>query len=83
MAYPQKTITTEAEFREEIKKEIEAYWQEQSRNQAQHEIYHLLLDRSNITFPENFLKRWLENNGEQQKSPEEVEKESPSVLLIS
>lgn len=80
MVYPAKEITNEADFRAEIKKEIEAYWQEQSKNQAQHEIYHRLLDHSNITFPENFLKRWLENNGEQQKSPEEVEKEFPGFV---
>ncbi len=80
MVYPAKELTNEADFRAEIKKEIEAYWQEQSKNQAQHEIYHRLLDHSNITFPENFLKRWLENNGEQQKTPEEVEKEFPGFV---
>lgn len=77
MVYPGKEITNEADFRAEIKKEIEAYWQEQSKNQVQHEIYHRLLDHSQITFPETFLKRWLETSGEQQKSAEEVEKEFP------
>ncbi len=80
MVYPGKDITTEADFRAEIKKEIEAYWQEQAKNHAQHEIYHKLLDHSNITFPESFLKRWLENSGEQQKTAEEVEKEFPGFI---
>lgn len=80
MVYPAKEIATEADFRAEIKKEIEAYWQEQSKNHFQHEIYHRLLDHSKIEFPEGFLKRWLENNGEQQKSAEEVEKEFPGFV---
>ncbi len=46
----------------------------------QHEIYHRLLDHSEISFPESFLKRWLENSGEQQKSKEEVEKEYPDFV---
>lgn len=76
-AYPGKEIKNEEEFRAEIKKDIEAYWEEQSKKQFQHEIYHQLLDHSNITFPESFLKRWLETGTEQQKSSEEVEKEYP------
>lgn len=79
-AYPGKEIKTEEEFRAEIKNEIEAYWESQAKNHLQHEIYHRLLDHSEIPFPENFLKRWLENNGEKQKSAEEVEKEFPGFV---
>ena len=78
--YPAKEITTEEDFRAEIKKEMEAYWETQSKNQLQHEIYHRLLEHSSISFPEGFLKRWLENSGENQKSAEEVEKEFPSFV---
>jgi len=77
-AYPGKELTTEEEFRAEIKKEIEGYWEGQSRNQMQHEIYHRLLEHSEMSFPENFLKRWLENSTETPKSAEEVEKEYPN-----
>jgi trigger factor len=79
-AYPGKELTTEEEFRAEIKKEIEGYWEGQSRNQMQHEIYHRLLDHSEMSFPENFLKRWLENSTETPKSAEEVEKEYPNFV---
>ncbi|MBA4167473.1 MAG: trigger factor family protein, partial [Chitinophagaceae bacterium] len=73
-AYPGKDFKSEEEVRAEIKKEIEAYWEGQARNQMQHEIYHRLLDHSEISFPESFLKRWLENSTEQPKNAEEVEK---------
>jgi FKBP-type peptidyl-prolyl cis-trans isomerase (trigger factor) len=79
-AYPGKDLKTEEEVRAEIKKEIEAYWEGQSRNQLQHEIYHRLLEHSEMSFPESFLKRWLENGTEQAKSPEEVEKEYPNFV---
>lgn len=78
--FPAKTITNEEEFRAEIKKDIEAYWETQSRNHLQHEIYHVLLDHTNITFPEGFLKKWMQTNEEQKKSAEEVEAEFPSFV---
>lgn len=78
--YPTKEINTEEEFRAEVKKEMEAYWETQSKNHFQHEIYHRLLDHSNITFPESFLKRWLETSGEKPKTQEEVEKEFPGFV---
>ncbi len=79
-AYPGKEITNEEQLRAEVKREIEAYWDGQAKNHLQHEIYHRLLDHSAISFPESFLKRWLEMGTEKQKSPEEVEQEYPSFL---
>lgn len=78
--YPNKEIADEAAFREEIKKELETYWEGQSKNQLQHELYHRLLDHSQINFPESFLKRWLENGTEKAKTAEEVEKEYPDFV---
>jgi FKBP-type peptidyl-prolyl cis-trans isomerase (trigger factor) len=79
-AYPGKEIKSEEEFRAQIRKDIEGYWENESKKQFQHEIYHRLLDHSEIVFPESFLKRWLETGMEKQKSPDEVEKEYPSFV---
>jgi trigger factor len=76
--YPKKDITTEADFRNEIRTEIEGYWEKQTKNHLQHEIYHVLVDHTKIEFPESFLKRWMQSGGEQPKSQEEVEKEFPT-----
>ena len=46
----------------------------------QHEIYHLLVDETKIEFPETFLKRWLKQGSEQQRSTEEVEQEYPHFV---
>jgi trigger factor len=75
--YPGRSIATEAELRAELKKEIEQYWASQSRVQLQDQIYHFLLDETNMEFPAEFLKRWLQNGGEQPKTPEQAESEYP------
>jgi len=79
-AYPDKDIKTEAEFRDAIKEQIQAYWDVQSRNQLQHNLYHELLDHTRIEFPEDFLKRWMQTGGEKPKSQAEVEQEFPSFV---
>ena len=77
-AYPGKEIATEEAFRNEVKEDIQAYWDGQSRNQLQHTLYHVLLDQTKIEFPEDFLKRWMQTSGEKPKSQAEVEQEFPS-----
>ena len=76
--YPAKEIKTEAELRDAIKEEIENYWQGQSRNQLQDQLYHYLLDETKMDFPAEFLKRWLQTSGEKEKTPEQAEAEFPA-----
>lgn len=78
--YPNKEIATEADFRNAVKEEIEKYWEQQSRNQLSDQIYHQLLDHTNIEFPESFLKRWMQNGGEKPKSADQVDSEYPSFI---
>jgi trigger factor len=75
--FPGAAIATEAEFSNKLKEEIQQYWDGQSRNQLHDQLYHYLLDETQMEFPADFLKRWLQINGEQRKSAEEVEAEFP------
>ena len=75
--YPNQAITTEAEFREAIKKDIEGYFDQQAKNQVHDQIYHALIDNTKMDFPVEFLKRWLKNGGEKRRTDEEAEKEYP------
>ena len=75
--YPGKSFADEAEFRDALKKDIEKYWEAQSRNQLHDQIYHMLLDDVNMEFPEAFLKRWLMTGTEKTKTAEEAEREFP------
>jgi trigger factor len=76
--YPGKNISNEAEFRAAIKEDIEKYWQSQTRNQIHDQIYHILLDKTSMEFPETFLKKWLRTSGDKLKTADEVEAEFPT-----
>jgi len=76
--YPGKGIATEDEFRTVLKNDVEKYWTSQSRNQLHDQLYHLLLDKVSMEFPEAFLKRWLQTGGDKPKTAEEAEKEYPT-----
>ena len=75
--YAGKGIASEDTFRTTLKEDIEKYWESQSRNQLHDQIYHLLLDKTSMEFPEAFLKRWLQSGGEKPKTAEEAEAEFP------
>lgn len=76
--YPNRAIATEEEFRAELKKEIEAYWEAQARNMIHDGIFHYLVDNTRISFPDAFLKKWMQNGREKPSTPEQVEQEYPS-----
>ncbi|MBZ5858167.1 trigger factor [Flavihumibacter profundi] len=78
--FPGKEIADEAAFREAIKEDIQEQLDAQSRNQIYDTIYHFLLDKTEINFPESFLKRWMQSGGEQPKTPDQAEKEYPSFV---
>lgn len=75
--YPGRNISSEEEFKAEIKKEIEAYYDAQSKAQAQDQIFHYLTDHTQLQLPDSFLKRWLKVSGEQEKTEEAIEEEYP------
>ncbi len=75
--YPAKEIKNEEELRAAIKEEIAQYWDAQSRNQLQDQLYHYLIDETKMEFPADFLKRWLQTGGEKPKTAEEAEAEFP------
>lgn len=77
-AFPGRELKTEADFRNEVKSEIEKYYGQQSSNQIHDQIYHHLVDHTNMEFPAEFLKRWLQTGGETPKSVEEAEAEYPN-----
>ena len=79
-AYPGKGIKTEGEFHAAVKEEIGNHFKAQSSNQVQDQIYHHLIDHTNLEFPESFLKRWLQNGGEKPRTEEEAAEELPVFL---
>ena len=82
--YPNQDVKTEADFRNKVKEEIQAYWNGQARNQIHDQLFHLLTEQTEIQFPEGFLKKWVKTQGdpssESTKTDEQVEKEFPTFL---
>lgn len=79
-AFPAKEIKTEEQLRDAVREEIQTYWNTQSRNHMQHELYHVLLENTNIEFPESFLKKWMQSSGDQPKTQEQVDHEYPGFV---
>jgi trigger factor len=76
--YPNAAIATAEEFTAEVKKEMETYYDAQSRNQIHDQIYHHFVDHTPMDLPEGFLKRWLQTGGEKPKTEAEAEADYPS-----
>jgi trigger factor len=78
--YPNGEVKTEADFRNKIKDEIQAYWDGQAKSQLQHQAYHELIDHTEVKFPEEFLKKWMKTQGDKTKADEEIENEFPVFI---
>ena len=81
--FPNGEVKTEEEFRAKLKEEIEKQWASETRNQLHHSIYHILLDKTSIDFPAEFLKRWMKTQGgegQPAKTDEQVEAEFPTFI---
>lgn len=84
--YPNQEVKTETDFRSKVKEEIQNYWNGQANNQIHDQVFHQLVDHTNIEFPEGFLKKWVKTqngtpeNPQPPKSDEEVEKEFPTFI---
>ncbi len=77
-------VKTEADFRNKVKEEIQNHWNGQATNQIHDQVFHQLVDHTDIKFPEGFLKKWIktqnESKDQEPKSDEEVEKEFPTFI---
>ena len=75
--FPGAAVTTEEDFRTKLKEEIEQYWDGQSRIQLHDQLYHYMLNETQMEFPAEFLKRWLQVGSEERKTAEQAEQEFP------
>ena len=83
--HPNQEIKTETDFRHKIKEEIQNHWNNQATNQIHDQVFHQLVDHTEIKFPKDFLKKWIKTQNEsgkeqEPKTDEEVEKEFPTFI---
>lgn len=71
--YPNQEVKSEDEFRAQVKKDIENYWKEQSKNFLHNEIYERFIHETDFELPDEFLKRWLLVSEDKYNTMEDVE----------
>lgn len=76
--FPNAEVADEAAFRELLRAELSKEFDRMTRERLQNEIYELLVHNTPIQLPVDFLKRWLKEGQEKQKTEAEVESEFPS-----
>lgn len=57
--FPNGDITTEEQFREKVKEEIEGLFKQNADQRLQQDFYTFGMENVDVQFPEEFLKRWL------------------------
>ena len=75
--FPGEEIKTEDAFRERIKKDDEAHWNQESEKRLDHDIFEKLVHETPVELPEGFLKKWLRQDGKEQKTDEEIAQSYP------
>ena len=57
--FPAGEVTTEEQFNEKVKEEVENLFQQNSSQKLRNDMYTFGMDKVEVKFPEAFLKRWL------------------------
>jgi pyruvate-formate lyase-activating enzyme len=65
--------SSEEEYREKIKANLENYYRNESELWLDHQIGHLLMEKHNINLPDEFLKRWLITTKENEYTFENID----------
>lgn len=76
--YGAGTINSEAEFRDKIKSELSLMFAQDTDRKFIETVEKTLVEKLNITLPDEFLKRWLMAVNEKPLTKEQLEAEYPS-----
>ncbi|MDR0792365.1 MAG: hypothetical protein LBE82_03585, partial [Chitinophagaceae bacterium] len=72
--FPGQEIKTEEAFRAKIKENYDDAYKERSRTHLNDQLYHYLLEHTEVELPKDFIMRWMQAGSEEKKSTEEIEK---------
>jgi trigger factor len=75
--YGENGPKTEEEMRNNIKADLEAYFDGKTDSYLVNELYKGILEKTDFPLPDEFLKRWIEVTNEKPISAEDLEKEYP------
>lgn len=71
-ALPNQDLKTADEFKQYISKDLSAYWDKESQNRLDHEIFESLVHKIPMELPSDFLKKWIQRNTEKPITEQQV-----------
>jgi trigger factor len=75
--YPGEDLKTQKAFKERIAKDMEMSFAGESDKLLLQDVQEKLLDTTEISLPDDFMKRWLAEHEENKLTPEEIEVQYP------
>lgn len=76
--FGEAVVTSEDELRDRIKADLEQMFNNDSDRLLTREVYRDLLDKTNVTLPDAFLKRWIKLSNEKPISEDQIEADYPA-----
>jgi len=70
-------VTTIEEFREKVRKELQDFADKSAANKFKDDIYLTLMEKTDVKFPDTFLKKFIKASNENPIDEEQIEKEYP------
>jgi len=80
LVYPQDKIGDEKQLKERIKKDAETSFQSESDRQFMNNAVEMLIEKADISVPDEFLKRWLLENNQGKVALEQLELQYDSYI---
>ncbi len=80
LVYPQDKIENIDQLKERIKKDAEVSFEAESDRLFMNNAVETLIEKANITVPDEFLKRWLLENNQDKVTPEQLELQYDSYI---
>jgi trigger factor len=71
-------VSNEEEALTKLKEELSAYFSKSADEKLKSDIVELLISGSNISLPDDFLKRWIRSSNEKPITDEDLEQEYPA-----
>ncbi len=82
MAFPEGDVKTKKEFEAKMKANVEAELASQTEFKWEDNVRDYALEKTNLTLPEEFLKRWLYSINEGKFTMEQIEEEFPQFVKM-
>ncbi|MCB0510438.1 MAG: trigger factor [Bacteroidetes bacterium] len=76
--YGEGQVKSEEEMRSKIKEEIKAYFEKQADSKLYNTLAENLIEKTEMSFPDAFLKRWIKLTNEKPITEEQIENEYPA-----